>query len=146
MEHLPKDPAILVSSINMLLRDEEFDALESLCYYFNTTPDEVKAYLAPHGYVYSEEQKQMRPAGYNIPRDCIETAYAFFHQKQRVYQYSTLDWQKDDIEYAIDEYTHTMNGDLYAFLSDGKNDFLRDHTHFASDIISAIERMEKMLE
>ena len=45
MEYLPKDPAILVSSINMLLRDEEFDSLESLCYSFNTIPDEVKAYL-----------------------------------------------------------------------------------------------------
>ena len=29
MDYLPKDPAILVSSINMLLRDEEFDSLES---------------------------------------------------------------------------------------------------------------------
>ena len=29
MEYLPKDPAILVSSVNMLLRDEEFDTLES---------------------------------------------------------------------------------------------------------------------
>ena len=28
MEYLPKDPAILVSSINMLLRDEEFDTLQ----------------------------------------------------------------------------------------------------------------------
>ena len=25
MDYLPKDPAILVSSVNMLLRDEEFD-------------------------------------------------------------------------------------------------------------------------
>jgi hypothetical protein len=29
MDYLPKDPAILVSSVNMLLRDEEFDTLES---------------------------------------------------------------------------------------------------------------------
>ena len=28
MDYLPKDPAILVSSVNMLLRDEEFDTLE----------------------------------------------------------------------------------------------------------------------
>ena len=34
MDYLPKDPAILVSSVNMLLRDEEFDTLESLCYAF----------------------------------------------------------------------------------------------------------------
>ena len=31
MDNLPKDPAILVSSVNMLLRDEEFDTLEALC-------------------------------------------------------------------------------------------------------------------
>ena len=29
MDYLPKDPAILVSSVNMLLRDEEFDTLEA---------------------------------------------------------------------------------------------------------------------
>ena len=65
MEYLPTDPAILVSSINMLLRDEEFDTLESLCYNFERDPQEVKRYLLQHGYVYSEEQKQMRPIGYD---------------------------------------------------------------------------------
>ncbi|MBO6079019.1 MAG: DUF4250 domain-containing protein [Bacteroidaceae bacterium] len=65
MEYLPKDPAILVSSINMLLRDEEFDSLESLCIDFNREPQELKEYLAGHGYVYSETQKQFRPAGYD---------------------------------------------------------------------------------
>ena len=56
---------ILVSTINMLLRDEEFDSLESLCYAFNREPQDIIAYLAQHGYVYSLEQKQMRPKGYN---------------------------------------------------------------------------------
>ena len=65
MEYLPKDPAILVSSINMLLRDEEFDSLESLCIYFNREPQELKEYLAGYGYVYSEDQKQFRPEGYD---------------------------------------------------------------------------------
>lgn len=65
MEFLPKDPAILVSSINMLLRDEDFDSLEALCYNFNREPKELKAYLRRYGYVYSEEQKQMRPEGYD---------------------------------------------------------------------------------
>ena len=32
-----------------------------------------------------------------IGKDSIETAYAFMHQKLRVYEHSTLDWQKDDI-------------------------------------------------
>jgi hypothetical protein len=65
MDYLPKDPAILVSSINMLLRDEEFDSLESLCYSFGRDPEEIKQYLHGHGFVYSERQRQMRPIGYN---------------------------------------------------------------------------------
>lgn len=64
MDHLPTDPAILVSSINMLLRDEEFDSLEQLCYAFGRDPEEVKKYLAAHGYVYSAGQRQMRPEGF----------------------------------------------------------------------------------
>ena len=65
MDFLPNDPAILVSSINMLLRDEEFDSLESLCYNFNREPDEIKAQLRTSGFVYSDEQKQFRPENYN---------------------------------------------------------------------------------
>lgn len=65
MEYLPQDPAILVSSINMLLRDGEFDSLESLCYCFSREPQDIKDYLAHHDYVYSTDQKQFRPAGYN---------------------------------------------------------------------------------
>lgn len=49
MDYLPTDPAILVSTINMLLRDEE----------------QLKAYLLSHGYVYSVEQRKMRPEGYD---------------------------------------------------------------------------------
>ncbi|MGI6232943.1 MAG: DUF4250 domain-containing protein [Prevotella sp.] len=66
MEYLPKDPAILVSSINMLLRDEEFDNLEQLCYNFDSDAEQIKAYLHQFKYVYSEEQKQFRPEGYNL--------------------------------------------------------------------------------
>ena len=65
MDFLPNDPAILVSSINMLLRDEEFDSLASLCYNFNREPDEIKARLLACGFVYSEEQRQFRPENYN---------------------------------------------------------------------------------
>lgn len=65
MEYLPQDPAILVSSVNMLLRDEEYDSLESLCYAFDREPQEVKDYLHAHGYVYSESQLQFRPIGYD---------------------------------------------------------------------------------
>ena len=65
MDYLPKDPAILVSSVNMLLRDEEFDTLESLCYAFNREPEEVRNYLFSHGFVWSENQRQFRPIGYD---------------------------------------------------------------------------------
>ncbi|WP_276909252.1 DUF4250 domain-containing protein [Hallella colorans] len=65
MDYLPKDPAILVSSVNMLLRDEEFDSLAALCYNFNTTPDDIKSYLLRHGFVYSDTQRQFRPMGYD---------------------------------------------------------------------------------
>ena len=65
MDYLPKDPAILVSSVNMFLRDEEFDTLESLCYAFNREPGEVRNYLLTHGFVWSETQKQLRPIGYD---------------------------------------------------------------------------------
>jgi hypothetical protein len=65
MDYLPKDPAILVSSVNMLLRDEEFDSLEALCYAFSREPYEIKDYLLEKGFVWSEQQKQFRPTGYD---------------------------------------------------------------------------------
>ncbi len=65
MDNLPKDPAILVSSVNMLLRDEEFDSLESLCFAFDRKPDELKNLLLSEGFVWSEKQKQFRPIGYD---------------------------------------------------------------------------------
>ena len=49
----------------MLLRDEEFDSLEALCYSFGREPQEVKAYLNGNGFVWSERQKQFRPEGYD---------------------------------------------------------------------------------
>ncbi len=65
MDYLPTDPAILVSSVNMLLRDEEYDSLESLCYAFSREPEEIKDYLLGKGYVYSGQQKQFRPVGFD---------------------------------------------------------------------------------
>ncbi len=65
MDHLPNDPAILVSSVNMLLRDNEYDTFEELCNCFNRNPEEVKEFLGQNGYVYNEEQKQIRPIGFD---------------------------------------------------------------------------------
>ena len=65
MDRLPQDPAILVSSVNMLLRDEEFDSLESLYYNFGEDVDKLKSRLHDAGFVYSEEQHQFRPIGFD---------------------------------------------------------------------------------
>lgn len=62
MDRLPKDPMMLVSSINMLLRDDEFDSLEDLCAYFERDLEEVKEELLGCGFVYDEEQKQIKSA------------------------------------------------------------------------------------
>lgn len=65
MDYLPNDPAILVSSVNMLLRDGEFDSLEALCFAFGREAEEVKGRLLAHGYVFSVEQRQFRPVGFD---------------------------------------------------------------------------------
>lgn len=80
-----------------------------------------------------------------ITKDSIETAYCFFHQKERVYAHSTMDWQKDDIEYAIASYVEDMNAELYALISNRKSDFLRNHAHFHADLIEATSQLERML-
>jgi hypothetical protein len=58
MDRLPKDPFMLVSSINMLLRDQEFDSLEDLCACFDVEAEEVKAELLEHDFVWDEDEKQ----------------------------------------------------------------------------------------
>ena len=80
-----------------------------------------------------------------ITKDCIETAYSFLHQKQRIYIHSTLDWQKDDIELAISDYANDMSQELYDAISGGRTDFLRDHKRVQEDITKAVEILEKML-
>jgi len=80
-----------------------------------------------------------------ITKDSIETTYSFLHQKRNVYIHSSLEWQKDDIEYAIGSYVDDMSQELYEVLSNGKSDFLRDHKRFQEDITLAVEQLEKML-
>ena len=47
-----------------------------------------------------------------IAKEAIEIAYSFLHQKRNVYIHSSLDWQKDDIEYAIASYVDDMSEEL----------------------------------
>ena len=56
MDHLPlTDILMLVSSINFLLRDEEFDNLDQICYCFNVERKEMDRILASGGYAYREQ-------------------------------------------------------------------------------------------
>jgi len=80
-----------------------------------------------------------------ISKESLETAYCFLHQKQRVFQYSTMDWQKDDIEVAIASYVENMNRELYELLAEGKTDYLLNHRRFGEDMIHGVEVLEKML-
>ncbi len=80
-----------------------------------------------------------------ITKDSIETAYSFLHQKRQVYIHSSLDWQKDDIEYAIASYADDMSQELYDMIAEGRSDFLRDHDRFQEDITIAVEQLEGML-
>jgi hypothetical protein len=66
MDYLPNDPMMLLSSVNMLLRDDEFDSLESLCNYYDKDIKELKAKLQANGYQYNEEQKQFRPIDIDV--------------------------------------------------------------------------------
>lgn len=61
MEHLPKnDMPMLVSAINFLLRDEEFDNLDQICWYFHEDRAVLEKKLLAAGYRYSEELKKFR--------------------------------------------------------------------------------------
>ena len=80
-----------------------------------------------------------------ITKDSIETAYSFLHQKRNVYIHSSLDWQKEDIEYAIASYVDDMSQELYEILSEGRADFLRDHKRFQEDITLAVEKLEELV-
>lgn len=80
-----------------------------------------------------------------LSKDCIETAYSFLHQKRNIYIHSSLNWQRDDIEYAIASYVDDMNQKLYDALSEGRDDFLKDHKRFQEDITKAVVLLGNML-
>lgn len=60
MDRLPQDPIMLLSSINMLLRDREYDSLEDLCGRFDRDINEVKTTLLQVGYEYDKKLKQFK--------------------------------------------------------------------------------------
>lgn len=80
-----------------------------------------------------------------IAKQAIETAYCFFHQKQRVYQYSTMEWQRDDIEYAISDYVNHMDPELLALLAKDRKNFLQEHDTFGDQLLEAVNTLDVML-
>ena len=80
-----------------------------------------------------------------ISRDSIEAAYCFLHQKYRVYEFSTSERQRDDIEFANASYEDGMNKALYLELAKDRKEFLLNHVSFAKDMVEAIKALEAKL-
>ena len=78
-------------------------------------------------------------------RNAIEQAYAFFHQKLKVYEHSTSEKEMDHIEDCIAIYSNSMSKELFAELSNGNEAFLHEHTTFQEDLTKAVRIMEEML-
>lgn len=57
---LPKDPNILVSMINMKLRDENYDSLSDMCLSMGIDESELKSRLMESGFSYMPEIRQFR--------------------------------------------------------------------------------------
>ncbi len=81
-----------------------------------------------------------------IPRESIETAYCFLHQKERVYAHSDMEWQREDIEYAVSSFVDKMNPELYSRLSEERTDFLCSHNTFHEDMLRALGLLEQMMQ
>lgn len=56
---LPNDPVMLLSFINMKLRDQ-YDSLDSLCDDFNVSKEEVIKKLKTIDYIYNNEKNQFK--------------------------------------------------------------------------------------
>lgn len=83
--------------------------------------------------------------GVNFSKDSIESAYCFFHQKLRVYEFSHSHTQRNNIEYAISQYVDGMTPALYQLLANGTPHYLLDHTAFEQDMHHAIELLDGMM-
>lgn len=51
------DVPMLVSAINFLLRDHEFETLDEICNHFNVNRAALEAQMATQGFEWSEQQK-----------------------------------------------------------------------------------------
>ena len=58
--NIPQDPYMLLSFINMKLRDGDYDSLEDLCFSLDCEPGEIKQKLREAGFEYMESLKQFK--------------------------------------------------------------------------------------
>ena len=59
MDKLPmNDVPMLVSAINFLLRDHEFETLDEICNHFNVNRAALETKMATQGFEWSEQQKK----------------------------------------------------------------------------------------
>ncbi len=79
-------------------------------------------------------------------RNAIEQAYAFFHQKLKVYEHSTSEKEMDHIEDTIADYANSMSKELFAEISHGNAAFLHEHATFQEDLKKAVCLMAKWLQ
>ena len=79
-------------------------------------------------------------------RNSVEQAYAFFHQKLKVYAYSTSEKEMDHIEDCIASYANGMSEALFDELSGGNPAFLHEHSSFREDLTRAVNTMEAWLQ
>jgi hypothetical protein len=77
-----------------------------------------------------------------VDRNVIEQAYAFFHQKLKVYEHSTSESERDHIEDSIAAYSNAMSKDLFDELSHGNPVFLHEHCSFLTELAQAVTTME----
>lgn len=60
MDHLPlNDIPMLVSSVNSLLRDGEFEDLDEICSYFDVDRSFIDSLLASAGYSYDTSRNRI---------------------------------------------------------------------------------------
>lgn len=59
MDRLPmNDVPMLVSAINFLLRNHEFETLDEICCHFGVDRKEIEEKMASKGFEWSKEQKK----------------------------------------------------------------------------------------
>lgn len=57
---IPQDPFMLLSFVNMKLRDGDYEDLSDLCHSLGCSEEEIKQKLKDAGFEYNETQRQFR--------------------------------------------------------------------------------------